>query len=106
MDKDNNMKGLLLVPDGLVYPLFNEFLQEGKLPNISKYIYDRKIIEVENAFSCHPSSTFENMQAINTGMFPYDPGATHYSHQSDTIIDLLRLDNVSKGYCAKRDTIF
>jgi hypothetical protein len=101
-----SMRGVLLVPDGLVYPLFKRLLDKGNLPNIQRYIYDRSLVEVKQAFSCHPSSTFENMQAINTGRFPYSPGATHYSRQTETINDLLRSNNPSKGDCAKHDTVF
>ena len=98
--------GLLVIADGIVFPIFNELLNQGRLPNISRHIVERAVVDVENAISSHPSSTYENMQALNTGMFPYDPGATSYSAQSGTINDMLRFDNPSKGHTAKRKTIF
>src|SRR3989338_2212331 len=94
--------GLLVIADGIVFPIFNELLNQGRLPNISRHIVERAVVDVENAISSHPSSTYENMQALNTGMFPYDPGATSYSAQSGTINDMLRFDNPSKGHTAKR----
>jgi hypothetical protein len=102
----NRLKGLLLVLDGLVLPLFEEMIKRGRMPNVSEHVIGRKILNIKNAFSCHPSSTYENMQAINTGRFPLDPGATYFSSSTASIVDLLRVDNPSKGFCAKRRTIF
>ena len=103
---ENKLKGLLLVLDGLVLPLFEELVKQGKMPNFSEHLIGRKMLNVRSAFSCHPSSTYENMQAINTGQFPLDPGATYFSSSTSNIVDLLRVDNTSKGFCAKKRTIF
>ena len=89
-----------------MFDIFNDLLLKGDLPNISRHLIERSLLDIENVFCCHPSSTYENMQAINTGSFPFDPGATYFSSHSSGIVDLLRLDNPSKGNCAKRKTIF
>jgi len=102
----DQLNGLLLVLDGIESRHFNELIAKGDMPNISRHLIERSPFDIEKVVCCHPSSTYENMQAINTGCYPYDPGATYFSSHSLSMVNLLGFDNTSKGNCAKKKTIF
>ncbi|MDD9954096.1 MAG: alkaline phosphatase family protein [Candidatus Woesearchaeota archaeon] len=98
-------KGVLLVPDGLQYPLFQDMLARGALPHIQHYIVNRALVNVEHAFTGFPSSTFEQMPALMTGQRSHQPGAIFLT-EDGTRVNYIGNDNPSKGNTGKRDTIF
>ena len=104
--EQQKLRGLLLVPDGLVYPIFKRLLEQGDLPNFSRYVYDRSLVNVDHAFSCHPSATTECMQAINTGRYPHDPGAVSYFKETNSVRNTTGRDYLSGSNCAGLKTVF
>lgn len=64
-----NPRVILFFADGVNRTLFRQWVAQGKLPNIKKYIIDRGT-EVENAVSCLPSITYANTATFLTGRRP------------------------------------
>ncbi len=102
----DKLNGLLIVVDGLVHTIYEDMLRQGDLPNISEHIKGRSIVEAEQTFSCHPSETLTSMQALNTGQFPFTPGAVVYHPKTRSVMNYIGRHRLSAANCEGRQTIF
>lgn len=64
-----NPRVVMFFADGVSRSKFRQWMAEGRLPNIKRYLLDRGT-EVENAVSCLPSITYANTGAFLTGRRP------------------------------------
>jgi hypothetical protein len=60
---------LLFLVDGMRADLTQQMIQDGELPNIKKYLYDRGC-HVENATTTVPSITYAAISSVVTGCYP------------------------------------
>lgn len=60
---------ILFLVDGMRADLTQQMIEQGELPNIKKYLYDRGC-HVENGVSVVPSITYAAISSIVTGCYP------------------------------------
>jgi len=98
------LDGLLIVPDGIILHIFEQEKKAGRLPNLSRHVFERNLTGLETAIGS--GSTFPSMQSFHTSMHPHDPGPVYLNHTTGKVINFLGRENFSRGYMAGRETIF
>jgi len=82
---ENDYYAIMFLIDALPPQLFNEMINNGELPNIKKYVYDRGLM-TKNMVSVFPSISAPAISTIFTGVYPGKhkiPGFQWYNRKTN-----------------------